>query len=91
MFETLNHVEAGLWTVIGLIFAVAGLRTSRPTNRRCCLLAVVFIAFGVSDVVEARTGAWWRPWWLLSWKVSCLLAMVWQLWVYVAARRLRRR
>jgi len=87
MFETLNHFEAGLWIVIGLFFAVVGSRVSRPTNRRCCLLAVVFIAFGVSDVVEARTGAWWRPWWLLAWKAACVGVLLWQLRAYVTARR----
>ena len=38
--------------------------------------AVVFIAFGVSDIVETTTGAWWRPWWLLVWKGVCVLALL---------------
>ena len=87
MFVTLNHLEAGLWCAIGLAFAVVGVRASGRTNRRCYLLAAVFLAFGVSDIVEAQTGAWWRPWWLLAWKVGCLYVMGSQLWSYIAPRR----
>lgn len=32
------------------------------------------MAFGVSDIIELQTGAWWRPWWLLLLKAACLLS-----------------
>lgn len=35
-----------------------------------------FIAFAVSDIIEAHTGAWWRPLWLLGLKSACVLALV---------------
>jgi len=38
--------------------------------------AVVFVLFGISDLVETQTGAWWKPWWLLVWKVLCVHAML---------------
>jgi hypothetical protein len=38
--------------------------------------AAVLLAFGGSDVVETRTGAWWHPWWLLVWKGLCVVALV---------------
>jgi hypothetical protein len=72
-FQTANYLEAALWTAIGLTFlgfARGAVRT------RCLLAAVVFIVFGGSDVVEASTGAWWRPWWLLLWKALCLTCML---------------
>ena len=31
-----------------------------------------FFAFGISDFVEIHTGAWYRPWWLLAWKATCV-------------------
>ncbi|MBE7458640.1 MAG: hypothetical protein KJ057_17160 [Phycisphaerae bacterium] len=37
---------------------------------------MTFLAFGASDVVEADTGAWWRPWWLLAWKAACLAVLL---------------
>lgn len=64
-----NLVEAGLWCVIGLI--VLGIAAK---NRAGSLLwlGLAFLAFGASDLVEVRTGAWWRPWWLFVWKAACV-------------------
>jgi hypothetical protein len=75
-FVLSNRIEAGFWIVIGLIFAVAALRQSGIAWRRCAQGAVTLVLFGCSDVVEAETGAWWRPWWLLVWKVACVLVLL---------------
>ena len=85
-FRNSNYAEAGLWLVIALGLAVFGSR-SRIAPRNRWILVVTLVAFGGSDVVEAHTGAWWDPWWLLVWKGVCvaiLLAAVVQL---VRARR----
>jgi hypothetical protein len=26
--------------------------------------------------VEARTGAWWEPWWLFVWKALCVVGLL---------------
>lgn len=70
-----NAFEAVLW------FAIAGTliyQSSRqPELRGQMLLAAIgFIAFGLTDVVETQTGAWWRPWWLFFWKVGCVVLLV---------------
>lgn len=36
-------------------------------------LAAGLFAFGLSDAVEIWSGAWWRPWWLLVWKMACIV------------------
>ncbi|MGD8453002.1 MAG: hypothetical protein PVJ57_14380 [Phycisphaerae bacterium] len=88
MFETANYIEAGLWGVIGVAFLVRALL--RAASRRVALLAAgVFIAFGLSDVVEAHTGAWWKPPWLFVWKAICVVAMVGLLIWYQRSRRTR--
>lgn len=38
--------------------------------------ALIFVAFGCSDLVETQTGAWWNPWWLLLWKAACVHALL---------------
>jgi len=38
-------------------------------------LAGWLILFGVSDIIEVSTGAFWRPWWLLALKGTCLIGM----------------
>lgn len=77
MFETGNYIEAVLWGLIGFAFLLAAIKPSK--NRlQYLFLALVFFAFGGSDIVEVRTGAWWRPWWLLIWKGVCVLVMLQQ-------------
>ena len=84
-----NYIEAGLWLVLGLGAAVQAVRYSGALRRDLVILAVDLIAFGLSDVVETRTGAWWRPWWLLAWKAACVGVMLALLLTYVR-RRMRR-
>jgi hypothetical protein len=40
------------------------------------LLPMCFVVFGVSDVIEAQTGAWWHPWWLFAMKALCVLGFL---------------
>ena len=75
-FRYLNLMEAGLWIAVAVISAAIGLRRAGRVRSRCLVLAVAMIAFGVSDVVETRTGAWWRPWWLFAWKAACVLVFL---------------
>ncbi len=85
-FSTANYVEAALWIAIGLTFVVFAVQR-RSESFAPGLAAVVFVAFGFSDIVEVRTGAWWRPWWMLVWKVGCVAAMLALLIAQVRRRR----
>ena len=40
------------------------------------LLPACFAVFGLSDVIEAETGAWWHPWWLFVMKALCVLGFL---------------
>jgi hypothetical protein len=86
-FRYSNYAEAGLWAVIGSGFIVQAVRLRGRARVLCVVGAVAFLAFGGSDVVEARTGAWWRPWWLLGWKAACLVVFAGLLFSYLRARR----
>lgn len=88
-FVYLNYIEAGLWIALGLGAAVQGLRCAGTIRRELVILAIDLIAFGLSDIVETRTGAWWRPWWLLAWKSMCVAVMLVLLVTY-ARRRMQR-
>lgn len=89
LFRTANHVEACLWVVIGLAILIHAARTSRPRRTRAFFAAICFLLFGASDIVEAETGAWWRPWWLLLWKGACLIGILWWVRSYLRERRKR--
>ena len=75
-FRVANYYEAALWFLIALTAGAFAVRRRGRVRGRCAVLAVTLIAFGFSDVVETRTGAWWRPWWLLAWKTVCVIALV---------------
>jgi hypothetical protein len=88
-FRAANYVEAGLWAVIGIGFAVQAIRRSNRQRSICAVAAVTFLAFGGSDVVESRTGAWWSPGWLLVWKGACVVVFAGLILLYVMDRRNR--
>lgn len=70
-----NSIEAVLWISIG----VAVLRRTRGDQRHRRLgftAAIWFFLFGISDIFEVSTGAWWRPWPLLVFKATCVVALV---------------
>ena len=76
LFRQANYVEACLWLTIGLIALATARRRTGRARSRCLILAATMLAFGPSDLVEAHTGAWWTPWWLLVWKGVCLLVLL---------------
>ena len=85
--RTGNLIEAGLWGTIAAVMAVRALFENPEIRRLFVLLAIAFAAFGLSDVVESRTGAWWRPWWLFVWKAGCVLTFILGFWRYYLLRR----
>ena len=67
-----NYAEAGLWFVIALVLTVR-LRMRRPWR---WLVPVAFGCFGVSDLIEVQTRAWWEPWWLFVLKAACVVVFL---------------
>jgi hypothetical protein len=73
LHETGNQIEATLWILIGLIFFIRQ-SIRKPVGRVSHFgLSIAFILFGISDIVEIQTGAWWDPWWLFTWKGVCVV------------------
>ncbi|MDT8286545.1 MAG: hypothetical protein RQ748_05500 [Elusimicrobiales bacterium] len=72
-----NLAEAALWFAAGL--TLAGARRGEPFARMKGLTAAaaaLFVLFGLSDLAEMKTGAWWAPAWLLAWKTVNGLALL---------------
>jgi len=80
LFVRGNQSEAAIWFLIAAVFLWSAWRQRSEARRLCVVAAVTFLLFGISDLVEIRTGGWYKPWWLLVWKGVCVLAMVWLLW-----------
>lgn len=81
--DVFNALEAVLWT--GLAVWILFRRNPPVTRFRRGAWFVALFLFGLSDVVEVQTGAFWRPWWLLVWKGACLVSFA--LLFYSSSRR----
>jgi hypothetical protein len=71
-----NLIEASVWFVIALALGAYAFSRGKSFRPTLWLLAITMAIFGISDLVEARTGAWWRPWWLFVWKALCVIALL---------------
>ena len=74
-FNWANLAEALLSAGIGVglvVRAACLFDAKRDGWRTAALAAVMLIAFGLFDLVEANTGTWWRPGWLLLGKLICV-------------------
>jgi hypothetical protein len=83
-----NYIEAAFWIVVGVVLCLCGRKARPPLHKLSFLSSGLLVLFGISDIVEAQTGAWWRPWWLLIWKGICLVGLAWCYWQY---RQIRKR
>ena len=85
--ELFNFVEGIFWLLIAAGLLVNSFRKKR-LRKVFLVAALLFALFGFSDFVETRTGAWWKPWWLLAWKAGCLTGLAID---YIIYRRYRSR
>lgn len=69
-----NIGEAAVWFLIATLLVIFYHRRLPQPWR--WLLPLSFALFGVSDVIELDTGAWWRPWWLGVGKAACVLVFL---------------
>jgi len=71
-----NYLESILWFILALILFLK-INIVHEHLRNITRLAIgTFIIFGISDVLEASTGAWWHPWWLLLMKAACIVSFL---------------
>ena len=71
-----NLIEAALWFAVCLFLLFKASGAPDELRRICLLLALSFFVFGLSDLIESQTGAWWRPWWLVVMKGACVVGFV---------------
>ena len=86
-----NQFEAALWFAISAVLFYKYL-SAKPESRPFALpLPLAFFVFGISDLIESQTGAWWEPWWLFVMKTACVLVFL-QAWiVHLRAQREKKR
>jgi hypothetical protein len=67
-----NVIEAGVWFLLAVVLFIYTFFSDHRVRSTLWFLAITLAVFGVSDLVEARIGAWWKPWWLFVWKAVCV-------------------
>ncbi|MBX3747043.1 MAG: hypothetical protein KF833_17180 [Verrucomicrobiae bacterium] len=82
-----NQIEAVLWFAFSAGFVIRAICTTGDHRRLAVILALAFLVFGISDLIEAQTGAWWRPLWLLLLKSACIAVFAYGLWEHLRLRR----
>ena len=75
-----NLAESIVWLVIAIYFFCFSRKGTRFKSNYL-ILSIVFVLFGISDLIEIQTGAWWRPFSLLIYKGACLLIILINLFV----------
>jgi hypothetical protein len=66
-----NIAEAAFWAAVAVVVLIVRFR--RQTWRFFNLpLGSTFLAFSLSDYLEANIGSFWDSWWLLALKAGCL-------------------
>jgi hypothetical protein len=75
-------MEAGVWLIYAMVLAVGAVRSAKQRRAILLIASIGFVTFGVSDLIEAQTGAWWRPWWLLVLRAACIATFLacWLVW-----------
>lgn len=71
--EWFNAFESFFWFGVGLISLRSGFHSK---SHALVWLGFLFVLFGVSDVIEIYTGAWWNPFWLLIAKAVILTGII---------------
>ena len=70
-----NSLEAVFWMTVGVVVW----RKSRLNDQHRKLGRIAanwFVLFGISDIFEVYTGAWWRPLPLLIFKGMCVIVLI---------------
>jgi hypothetical protein len=76
MHAIFNYCEAVFWAIVSLVILIGAAKTSRRVKKIAYVAVPTLFLFGVSDIVEVFTGAWWKPFWLLLWKGLCIIVLV---------------
>jgi hypothetical protein len=71
-----NYFEAAMWFGVAITLFIRRDKSNPGLTKLAIITSLSFALFGVSDLVEASTGAWWRPLWLLGLKGLCVLSFV---------------
>jgi glycerol-3-phosphate acyltransferase PlsY len=71
-----NVIEAGIWVTLATRFLLYALRRPTSLKKAFLVFSTTLFLFGLSDVIETQTGAWYRPWGLFLMKAICVILIL---------------
>jgi hypothetical protein len=73
-----NYLEAVIWLLCGLSLLLSAAVQGRKNLYFIpqSVAGLTFLLFSISDLIEAQTGAWWRPLGLLVLKMACVVVFI---------------
>jgi hypothetical protein len=86
VLKIFNLIEALLWAGVAAGVLIFSKRLADRRRRIAYVAAAAFFLFGISDILEVYTGAWWQPLWMLLLKGTCVLSLAACLVAYVKSR-----
>jgi uncharacterized membrane protein len=77
-FTRFNLYEGTFWIFLGIVSFMLKKKLPKKYSSITLVATWVFILFGISDYVEVQMGGFLYPtiYWLLAWKVACVVGMV---------------
>jgi len=70
-----NVFEAAIWFTMATWFLYLALRRRSTLKKAFLVFSVTLYFFGVSDIIETQTGAWYKPFGLFMLKAVCVLCI----------------
>ena len=71
-----NLFEAMLWFAIGMILTLRSRVVAQRFKRLCLVAGLTFFVFGMTDICEIYTRAWFKPRALLALNAACIIVLL---------------
>lgn len=71
--DVFNGFEAVLWASLAVWNLM---RTTQQPRQQVWLISGTLVLFAISELIELKTGAWWKPWWLAILKGVCIAVLI---------------
>jgi glycerol-3-phosphate acyltransferase PlsY len=68
-----NVIEAGIWFALAGWLLFLALKRQSSLKKTFLVFSATLFVFGISDLIETQTGAWYKPFSLFMLKAVCVL------------------
>lgn len=81
-----NVIESGIWFALATWFLFLAVRRTTSLKRSFLVFSLTLFVFGISDIIETQTGAWYKPIGLFLLKAVCVMLIAGCVYVFFRNR-----